>query len=132
MDCFYGDYKANKKYERSNLYPNLLFVNVDNGETKSDLFFDSRMCYSSIISSPFNFVSNANFVTPLSDTIYQALPSAVLKKRYVLQFGEQYQKAQRDYIEKLKTETVDVYQGIEFMKKIPYVYTFWTLLLMLS
>lgn len=83
------------------------------------------MCYSSIISSPFNFVSNANFVTPLSDTIYQALPSAVLKKRYVLQFGEQYQKAQRDYIEKLKTETVDVYQGIEFMKKIPYVYTFW-------
>lgn len=121
---FYGDYKANKKYERSNLYPNLLFVNVDNGETKSDLFFDSRMCYSSIISSPFNFVSNANFVTPLSDTIYQALPSAVLKKRYVLQFGEQYQKAQRDYIEKLKTETVDVYQGIEFMKKIPYVYTF--------
>jgi len=47
------------------------------------------------------------------------LPSAVLKKRYVLQFGEQYQKAQRDYIEKLKTETVDVYQGIEFMKKIP-------------
>ncbi len=121
---FYADYKDNGKYSCNNSYPNVLFVNIDNKQTKSDLFFDSRMSFPGIMSSPFNFVSNGNLVTSLNDTIYQALPSVTLKRKYVVRFGEQNQKAKKDYIEKLRTETVDLYQGRELRKNVPYVYAF--------
>ena len=82
------------------------------------------MSFPGIMSSPFNFVSNGNLVTSLNDTIYQALPSVTLKRKYVVRFGEQNQKAKKDYIEKLRTETVDLYRGRELRKNVPYVYAF--------
>ncbi|MEQ3233959.1 6-bladed beta-propeller [Bacteroides cellulosilyticus] len=122
--AFFGNYKRNKKYSQNGLSPNLLFVNIDNKQMKSDLFFDSRIRSNGIVLSDFNFVSNGNLVTSLNDTVYQALPAAILKRKYVVQFGERYLKAQKDYLEKLKTEVIDVRQVDKFMKEIPYMHAF--------
>lgn len=41
---FYGDYRNNEKYRYGKAYPNLFFININNGQIKPDLFFDSRIC----------------------------------------------------------------------------------------
>lgn len=121
---FYGDYRNNEKYRYGKAYPNLLFVNINNGQIKPDLFFDSRICFTGIISSSFNFVSCNNLAISLNDTLYQAISPATLKRKYVVCFGDKYQKTKKDYIKKLETETIDAYQGNEYMKEIPYLYAY--------
>lgn len=121
---FYGDYRNNEKYRYGKVYPNLLFININNGQIKPDLFFDSRICFTGIISSPFNFVSCNNLAISLNDTLCQAISPATLKRKYVVCFGDKYQKTKKDYIKKLETETIDAYQGNEYMKEIPYLYAY--------
>ena len=122
--AFCGNYTTNKAYLKDKSYPNLLFVNIDNGQTKPDLYYDSRICVTGVIGSDFNFMSNGNLVFSLNDTVYQALSPAILKRKYAVRFGEKSEKLRKDYLERLKIEKIDAYQGDKLMKEIPYMYMF--------
>ena len=47
--AFCGDYKPNKEYTQKELCPNVLFINIDNSQTVSDLFFNKNIDNSGII-----------------------------------------------------------------------------------
>lgn len=57
--AFCGDYKPNKEYTQKELCPNVLFINIDNSQTVSDLFFNKNIDNSGIIVNPFNFYVTA-------------------------------------------------------------------------
>ena len=47
-----------------------------------------------------------------------------LKRKYAMRFGEELEKTQKEYVERLKTEKIDAYQGDKLMKEIPCMYMF--------
>ena len=122
--AFCSGYTTNKAYLKDNSYPNLLFVNINTGQTSPDLYYDSRICTTGIVGSDFNFISNGNLVLSLNDTVYQALSPSILKRKYAMRFGEELEKTQKEYVERLKTEKIDAYQGDKLMKEIPCMYMF--------
>ena len=122
--AFCSGYTTNKAYLKDNSYPNLLFVNINTGQTSPDLYYDSRICTTGIVGSDFNFISNGNLVFSLNDTVYQALSPSILKRKYAMRFGEELEKTQKEYVERLKTEKIDAYQGDKLMKEIPCMYMF--------
>ena len=113
--AFYGDYKHNHLFLEKDQYPNLLFLNTQNKDSKSDLFFSSELSTSGIWGLPNNLTNNKNLIIPLNDTIYQILDSFHLKRKFVMNYGENYQKAQREYIKKQKSENVSVDEAMNML-----------------
>lgn len=122
--AFCGDYKPNKEYFQKDLCPNLLFFNIDTNQTVSDLFFNKDIDNSGIISNPLNFLCDGYLVLDFDNVIYQASSPSTLEKKYIMQFGERYIKAQEAYKERVATESVALDQIHALIKDIPLVLRF--------
>ncbi len=122
--AFCGDYKPNKEYTQKELCPNVLFVNIDNSQTVSDLFFNKNIDNSGIIVNPFNFLCDGYLILALDNVIYQTSSPSNLEKKYIMQFDEKYIKAQEAYKEKIAVESVAIDQIHTLMKDVPLLLRF--------
>ena len=122
--AFCGDYKPNKEYTQKELCPNVLFINIDNSQTVSDLFFNKNIDNSGIIVNPFNFLCDGYLILALDNVIYQTSSPSNLEKKYIMQFDEKYIKAQEAYKEKIAVESVAIDQIHTLMKDVPLLLRF--------
>lgn len=119
--CLFGDYKHNNEFLKNEKFPNVLFMNIENGKVMPDIYFDSMLNVSGIMSMPANFTINGALCIPLNDTIYQTTHSEYLKRKYVLKYPEKYMVAQNNYLDRLKTEKIEAYQAEEQYQVFPYL-----------
>lgn len=119
--CLFGDYKHNDVFLRNKKYPNVLLMNIENGKVMTDIYFDSILNTSGIMSMPVNFTENGALFIPLNDTIYQTTQSEYLKRKYVFKYPEKYRAAQSSYLEKLKIEKIEPWQAEKQYQNFPYL-----------
>lgn len=117
--CLFFDFKHNSNLLRHDKYPNLLFLNIKNGTKIPDLYFDSNMDTSGIISLYANFTSDGTLIVPLNDTIYQVSPPNNLRRIYMLQFADKYVGNKKNYLDKLASEKVEAYQAEKYYQNLP-------------
>lgn len=117
--CLFFDFKHNQNLLSQDEYPNLLFLNIEDGTKIPDLYFDSKLCTSGIISLYANFIYDGTLIIPLNDTIYQVSAPKDLKRIYSLQFDDKYIDNKKSYLDKLASERVEAHQVEEYYQNIP-------------
>lgn len=111
--AFFCDYAHNQKLLNKGKLPNLIKYNANNNEWDFDLFFDEQIPSQAYLLS-LNNLSGNNLYSAMDDTIYQ-VTSDLVKRKYVLDYKENYKKNRKEYLSQFKPGNSDSYFSSEKM-----------------
>lgn len=117
--ALYGGYKDNAPYKKNGKTPNLLFLNIHNGESKSAAFFDSQIEMKEVCGSYKLFTDFGNFLSPLENRIYQLDSKLSLNEKVSFSLSESQENIQNIYLQKIKNEKIDVGQIEDLIQGFP-------------